>query len=96
MGWKTIDAGRHYDKSERVGGRVKTTDFGAGESGSRIAQMIAFERSESAADMQQPRGGTGGGRREATSHRGSAAAVAVARPKPPAPGTENNGLPIAP
>ena len=40
MGWKTINGRRYYYKSEREGGRVKTTYFGAGESGLLIA---AFE-----------------------------------------------------
>ena len=33
MGWKTINGRRYYYKSERDGGRVKSTYFGAGESG---------------------------------------------------------------
>ena len=33
MGWKTINGRRYYYKSEREGGRVKTTYSGAGESG---------------------------------------------------------------
>ena len=30
MGWKTIKGHRYYYMSERVGGRVQTTYFGAG------------------------------------------------------------------
>ena len=33
MGWKTINGRRYFYRSEREGGRVKTTYFGAGESG---------------------------------------------------------------
>ncbi len=33
MGWKIINGLRYCCKSERVGARVKTTYFGAGESG---------------------------------------------------------------
>jgi hypothetical protein len=55
MAWKTIN-GRRYDyKSERSGGRVKSTYFGAGESGSLMANMVAFERLERAADREQLR-----------------------------------------
>jgi hypothetical protein len=44
MGWKTINGRRYYYKSRRVGGRVETTYFGAGESSSLIAQLDAYER----------------------------------------------------
>ena len=44
MGWKTINGRRGYYKSERVGGRVKSTNFGAGEAGTLIASMVAFEQ----------------------------------------------------
>jgi hypothetical protein len=37
MGWKTINGRRNYYKSKREGGRVKTTYFGAGESGLLIS-----------------------------------------------------------
>jgi hypothetical protein len=55
MGWKTINGRRYYYKSEREGGRVKTTYFGAGESGSLMANMVALERLERAADREQLR-----------------------------------------
>ncbi len=55
MGWKTINGRRYYYKSERVGGRVKTTYFGAGESGSLMANIVAFERLERAADRERSR-----------------------------------------
>jgi hypothetical protein len=46
MGWKTINGRRYYYKSEREGGRVKSTNFGAGEAGTLMANMVAFERLE--------------------------------------------------
>jgi hypothetical protein len=55
MGWKTINGHRYFYKSERVGGRVKSTYFGAGESGTLMAGMVAFERLESSADREQLR-----------------------------------------
>jgi hypothetical protein len=53
MAWKTINGRRYYYKSERVGGRVKSTYFGAGESGSLMAEMVALERLERAADREE-------------------------------------------
>jgi phage protein U len=55
MAWKTINGHRYFYKSERVGRRVKSTYFGAGESGSLMAGMVAFERSERAAGREQLR-----------------------------------------
>jgi len=55
MGWKTINGRRYYYRSERRGGRVRTTYFGAGESGSLMASMVAIERLERAADREQTR-----------------------------------------
>ena len=46
MGWKTINGRRYFYKSEREGGRVKTTYFGAGESGLLISRMEAIDREE--------------------------------------------------
>jgi hypothetical protein len=46
MGWKTINGRRHYYKSERDGGRAKTSYFGAGESGLLISRMEAIDREE--------------------------------------------------
>ena len=46
MAWKTINGRRYYYKSEREGGRVKSTNFGAGEAGTLMANMVAFERLE--------------------------------------------------
>jgi hypothetical protein len=53
MGWKTINGRRYYYKSERDGGRVKSTYFGAGEAGTLMAQMVAFDR-------ESPHGSSGG------------------------------------
>jgi hypothetical protein len=55
MAWKTINDRRYYYRSERVGGRVKSTYIGAGESGSLMANMVAFERLERAAAREQLR-----------------------------------------
>jgi hypothetical protein len=55
MGWKTINGRQYYYKAERVGGRVKTTYFGAGEGGARMAEMAAIERLERAADREELR-----------------------------------------
>jgi hypothetical protein len=55
MAWKTINGRRCYYKSERAGGRVKSTCFGAGETGSLMAEMVALERLERAADREELR-----------------------------------------
>ena len=55
MAWKTINGRRYYYKSERAGGRVKSIYFGAGESGTLMAEMVALERLERAADREQLR-----------------------------------------
>jgi hypothetical protein len=55
MGWKTINGHRYFYKSERVGGQVKSTYFGAGEAGTLMAEMVALERLESAADREEIR-----------------------------------------
>jgi hypothetical protein len=52
MGWKTINGRRYFYKSEREGGRVKSTYFGAGESGSLMAAWIALERLERAEERE--------------------------------------------
>jgi hypothetical protein len=57
MGWKTINGRRYFYKSEREGGRVKSTYFGAGESGSLMAEWIALERLERAAEREREREG---------------------------------------
>jgi hypothetical protein len=55
MGWKTINGRRYYYKSEREGGRVKSTYFGSGESGTLIANMVAFDRLDRAAEREELR-----------------------------------------
>jgi hypothetical protein len=55
MGWKTINGRRYYYKSERDGGRVKSTYFGAGEAGTLIAQMVAFDRLDQVAEREKLR-----------------------------------------
>jgi hypothetical protein len=50
MAWKTINGRRYYYKSKRVGSRVETAYFGAGESGSLMARIAEFERLEKAVD----------------------------------------------
>jgi hypothetical protein len=46
MGWKTINGRRYHYKAEREGGRVKTTYFGAGESGLLISLLDREDRAE--------------------------------------------------
>ena len=55
MGWKTIDGRRYYYKSEREGGRVKTTYFGAGESGLLMSSFESVERAEREAERDERR-----------------------------------------
>ncbi len=53
MAWKTINGRRYYYKSERDGNRVKPTYFGPGEIGTLMAEMVALERMEQAADRDE-------------------------------------------
>ena len=55
MGWKTIKVQRYYYKSEREGGRVKTTYFGAGESGLLISLLELEDRAEREAELEEKR-----------------------------------------
>jgi hypothetical protein len=55
MGWKTIKGRRNYYKSERDGGRVKTTYFGAGESGLLISLLELEDRAEREAEREKRR-----------------------------------------
>jgi hypothetical protein len=55
MGWKTIKGRRYYYKSEREGGRVKTTYFGAGESGLLVSLLELEDRAEREADLEEKR-----------------------------------------
>jgi hypothetical protein len=59
MAWKLINGRRYFYKSEREGGRVKSTYFGAGESGSLMAEWIALERLEREAERERERGERG-------------------------------------
>jgi len=53
MGWKTINGRRYYYKSERERGRVKTTYFGAGESGLLISLLALQDRAEREAEREK-------------------------------------------
>jgi hypothetical protein len=53
MGWKTIKGRRYYYKSEREGGRVKTTYFGAGESGLLMSLLQLEDRAEREAEREK-------------------------------------------
>jgi hypothetical protein len=55
MGWKTINGRRYYYKPEREGGRVKSTYFGAGEVGTLMARIVAFDRSDRADERERLR-----------------------------------------
>src|SRR5262245_24100004 len=55
MGWKTINGRRYFYKSERAGGRVKSTYFGAGESGLLISLLLLEDRAEREAERDQRR-----------------------------------------
>jgi hypothetical protein len=52
VGWKQINGRRYFYKSEREGGRVKSTYFGAGEDGSLMARWVALERAERADERE--------------------------------------------
>jgi hypothetical protein len=53
MGWKTINGRSYFYKSERDGGRVKTTYFGGGESGLLISLLDAEDREIREAERKQ-------------------------------------------
>jgi hypothetical protein len=55
MGWKQINGRRYYYKSERDGARVKSTYFGAGESGLLISLLELEDRTEREAERDQRR-----------------------------------------
>jgi hypothetical protein len=55
MGWKTINGRCYYYKSEPERGRVKTTYFGAGESGLLISRFESMERAEREAKRDERR-----------------------------------------
>ncbi len=55
MGWKTINGRRYFYKSECERGRVKTTYFGAGESGVLISRFESMERAERETERDERR-----------------------------------------
>jgi hypothetical protein len=55
MGWKRINGREYYYKSERVGGRVKSTYYGFGELASAIAILDAEAREEREAERRRQR-----------------------------------------
>ena len=55
MGWKQINGREYYYKSERVGGRVKSTYYGAGEVASLVAQLDTIERGRREAERRDRR-----------------------------------------
>jgi len=55
MGWKIIKGHRYYYKSEREGGRVKTSYFGGGESGLLMSLLQVEDRAEREADLAERR-----------------------------------------
>jgi hypothetical protein len=55
MGWKTINGRRYFYKSERVGGRVKTTYCGAGDPGKFMALLLAADREDREAERERRR-----------------------------------------
>ena len=50
MGWKTIHGRRYYYRSKRVGGKVRTEYFGAGERAEIFARLDEIERQERESD----------------------------------------------
>src|SRR5262245_25045662 len=55
MGWKRINGRRYFYKSERQGGRVKTTYFGAGELGQWMSLLLSEGRAEREAEREAAR-----------------------------------------
>jgi hypothetical protein len=55
MGWKQINGREYYYKSERIGGRVKSTYYGAGEVASLVAQHDTIERGRREAERRDRR-----------------------------------------
>lgn len=55
MGWKTINGRRYFYKSDRVGGRVKTTYIGAGDLGTLMAGLIETDRVTRAVERERER-----------------------------------------
>jgi hypothetical protein len=55
MGWKLINGRRYFYKSEREGGRVKSTYFGAGDPGLLMELLQAEDRQEREAKREAAR-----------------------------------------
>jgi hypothetical protein len=55
MGWKRINGREYYYRSERVGGRVRSTYFGSGELASLVASLDAEARGEREAGRREQR-----------------------------------------
>src|SRR5512135_2036632 len=55
MGWKQINGRKYYYKSERVGGRIKSTYYGSGELASLVAILDAEAREEREAKRRRQR-----------------------------------------
>jgi hypothetical protein len=55
MGWKRINGREYYYKSERVGGRVRSTYFGSGELATAVAALEAEAREGREAERRERR-----------------------------------------
>jgi hypothetical protein len=55
MGWKRINGREYYYKSERVGGRVRSTYFGSGELATAVAFLEAEAREGREAERRERR-----------------------------------------
>jgi hypothetical protein len=55
MGWKRINGQEYYYRSERQGGRVKTTYVGGGILGSLVARLEQSDRQERQLQRKQQR-----------------------------------------
>ena len=55
MGWKRINGREYYYRSERVGGRVRSTYFGSGELATAVASLEAEAREEREAERRKQR-----------------------------------------
>jgi len=53
MGWKRINGREYYYRSERVGGRVRSTYFGSGELATAVASLEAEAREEREAERRK-------------------------------------------
>jgi hypothetical protein len=55
MGWKTINGRRYFYRMQKEQGRVKSTYFGPGSAGAVMAEWVALERQERAAERERLR-----------------------------------------